>query len=168
MQAIAQAYLLAAAAVLGYMTVWYLIALVRKRNDLADTAWGLGFIMIAVLALLGQVPVSPRLGLVAALVLAWGVRLAMHVYSRNRGKAEDFRYAAAVRLGRADAREDRWPRSRAGPNTRRARACSCRCRRRRGDPRARRFEVPYVTPILPSGGKSSPSSSAEPIIGQMA
>ncbi|MDO8848790.1 MAG: DUF1295 domain-containing protein [Coriobacteriia bacterium] len=93
MQAIAQAYLIAAAAVLGYMTVWYVIALVRKRNDLADTAWGLGFIMIAGLALLGQEPVSARLGLVAALVLAWGVRLAVHVYSRNRGKAEDFRYA---------------------------------------------------------------------------
>lgn len=93
MAAIMQAYLVAAAAVLGYMTVWYVIALVRKRNDLADTAWGLGFIMIAALAILGQDPISPRLTLVGVLVLAWGIRLAVHVYSRNRGKAEDFRYA---------------------------------------------------------------------------
>lgn len=93
MAATLQAYLVAAAAVLGYMTVWYVIALIRKRNDLADTAWGLGFIMIVALAVLGQDPISPRLMLVGVLVLAWGVRLAMHVYSRNRGKAEDYRYA---------------------------------------------------------------------------
>lgn len=93
MAAVLQAYLVAAAAVLGYMTVWYVIALIRKRNDLADTAWGLGFIMIAALMVLRQQPTTARLWLVAGLVLAWGVRLAVHVYSRNRGKAEDFRYA---------------------------------------------------------------------------
>jgi steroid 5-alpha reductase family enzyme len=49
--------------------------------------------MIAAHMVLRQQPTSSRMWLVAALVLAWGVRLAIHVYSRNRGKAEDFRYA---------------------------------------------------------------------------
>ncbi|HOQ31825.1 MAG TPA: hypothetical protein PLA12_04845 [Candidatus Hydrogenedens sp.] len=30
-----------------YMTLWYMLSLVKKRNDVADVAWGLGFIILA-------------------------------------------------------------------------------------------------------------------------
>lgn len=33
--------------VLVFMIFWYITALVRKRNDIADVAWGLGFVTIA-------------------------------------------------------------------------------------------------------------------------
>ena len=27
-----------------YMSSWFLVSLLRKRNDVADVAWGLGFV----------------------------------------------------------------------------------------------------------------------------
>ena len=30
-----------------YMTAWFVIAFIKKRNDVADIAWGLGFIVAA-------------------------------------------------------------------------------------------------------------------------
>ncbi len=31
----------------GYMTLWFLISLIKRRNDVADVAWGLGFVLLA-------------------------------------------------------------------------------------------------------------------------
>jgi len=66
-----------------YMTGWFWLALLRKRNDLADIAWGLGFILIS---FLGQN------WLIRLIVICWGLRLAGHIYLRNKNKREDFRY----------------------------------------------------------------------------
>ena len=30
-----------------YMTGWYFLSLVKKRNDIADTAWGIGFVVLS-------------------------------------------------------------------------------------------------------------------------
>lgn len=79
------------ASIFLYMTLWYLIALVLKRNDIADIAWGLGFIFVCVVHLYFGVTNSIFL-LVATLTTLWGFRLALHIYSRNKGKSEDFRY----------------------------------------------------------------------------
>jgi len=78
-----------------YMTAWYLVARALSRFDVADIAWGPGFIISAFTA---AGAVSERLNhrayLVMALVIAWGMRLSLHVYLRNRGKPEDARYRA--------------------------------------------------------------------------
>jgi steroid 5-alpha reductase family enzyme len=76
-----------------YMTLAFLIALRQKRNDLADVAWGLGFIVIAIAATWMSSAITFAQIAILLLVAAWGVRLAGHVYARNRGKPEDFRYA---------------------------------------------------------------------------
>jgi steroid 5-alpha reductase family enzyme len=76
-----------------YMTVFYLAARRLRNNGLADTAWGLGFVLVAWLNVLMSGTVTARSLTVSALVTVWGLRLAFHVFSRNRGKAEDFRYA---------------------------------------------------------------------------
>ncbi len=78
----------------AYMTVWFLVALALRRNDVADVAWGLGFIVIAWSLLLVTDPRPPRLWIAAVLVTVWGVRLAYYIASRRRGKPEDYRYAA--------------------------------------------------------------------------
>lgn len=86
-----------AALVFIYMTAWFLVALVAKRNDLADVAWGLGFIVIAVYLLAHTgAPRDARQYLATALVALWGLRLAWHVARRNLrpGHGEDPRYAA--------------------------------------------------------------------------
>ena len=78
--------------VLMYMTGWFLLALWRRRNDLADIAWGGGFIVAALTAGMLQTGGTPRAWLVVLLVILWGLRLAVHIGLRNMGKGEDDRY----------------------------------------------------------------------------
>ena len=86
------AFLITAASILLYMTGWFIAARIRGRNDIADVAWGLGFILVAVVSLIAGGVYSTRGLLVSGLVLIWGLRLALHIYSRNRGRGEDPRY----------------------------------------------------------------------------
>lgn len=86
-------YLTLALTLLAYMTAWFILSVIKKRNDLADIAWGLGFILLSWLALfLGSF--SLRGLLVNLLISVWGGRLAWHIWQRNRRKQEDYRYAA--------------------------------------------------------------------------
>ena len=76
-----------------YMSAWFVLSLVKKRNDVADTAWGLGFVLLAWTSFyLGHAQDTRGL-LVGFLVSIWGIRLAWHIHSRNKGKTEDYRYA---------------------------------------------------------------------------
>ena len=75
-----------------YMTMWFLVAQVLKRNDIADIAWGTGFIVTALSAMIFTEGVAPRGFLALLLVILWGVRLACHIFFRNRRKGEDSRY----------------------------------------------------------------------------
>jgi steroid 5-alpha reductase family enzyme len=75
-----------------YMSVWFVISLIKKRNDVADIAWGLGFVLLS-WSSFGLAGVNGRRGLLACLLVSvWGIRLAWHIYSRNKGKMEDYRY----------------------------------------------------------------------------
>jgi len=87
-----EVFTITAASILVYMTGWFIAAQVRGRNDIADVAWGLGFILAAVVSLLAGGTYPLRGVLVSGLVLIWGVRLALHIHGRNRGKGEDKRY----------------------------------------------------------------------------
>ena len=76
----------------AYMAVWFCLAQALGRNDVADIAWGLGFIVMAISAMVFTENVTPRGLLTTCLVILWGLRLASHVFLRNRGKQEDPRY----------------------------------------------------------------------------
>lgn len=80
--------------VFAYMSCWFLVSLVKKRNDVADVAWGLGFILLAWTSYGISSNFAVRGLLVGILVTIWGSRLAWHIYRRNRGKPEDYRYLA--------------------------------------------------------------------------
>ena len=68
----------------------------QGRVSVVDTAWGLGFVVVAlVAAVVGDGPLWRRL-LVLLLVAVWGGRLARHMHTRNRGKGEDPRYEAML------------------------------------------------------------------------
>jgi steroid 5-alpha reductase family enzyme len=82
----------ASAAILVYMVIWFLVSLALRRNDVADVAWGGGFIVAALTTLVSGDGMTPRALLVTALVIAWGLRLSLHIGPRNRGKGEDPRY----------------------------------------------------------------------------
>jgi len=70
----------------------FLVALKLRDNSIVDVAWGAGFILVAFSTLLYSATMEPRQILVVFLVLVWGLRLAIRIYRRNRGKGEDFRY----------------------------------------------------------------------------
>ena len=84
-------YLILALVLLGYMTFWFIVSVVKKRNDVADIAWGLGFVLMAWLSFLLS-GFSFKALLVNVLVTIWGTRLAWHIYNRNKKRGEDSRY----------------------------------------------------------------------------
>lgn len=83
----------AAISIFLFMVSMYIIAQIKRDNSIVDIGWGLGFIVV-VLSQLFITPAEDSLDIViAVLVLIWGSRLALHIYIRNHGKGEDFRYA---------------------------------------------------------------------------
>ena len=40
-------YLTLVLILLGYIALWFVVSLIQKRNDVADVAWGLGFVLLA-------------------------------------------------------------------------------------------------------------------------
>ena len=74
-----------------YVITCFIISLILKRNDIADIAWGIGFVLISWSAFI-QSNYSTISLLVNILVSIWGIRLSLHIYNRNKGKPEDFRY----------------------------------------------------------------------------
>lgn len=87
-------YLVIASLLFVYMSLWFVVSLIKKRNDVADVAWGLGFVLVATTSFFLSGDSGLRGLLVIALVGIWGLRLAWHIHLRNRGKAEDYRYLA--------------------------------------------------------------------------
>jgi steroid 5-alpha reductase family enzyme len=57
-----------------------------------DIFWGLGFVLVAWVALLVGDGYAPREALITAMATAWGLRLSGYLLWRNAGKGEDFRY----------------------------------------------------------------------------
>jgi len=84
--------LLTTGCILLYMTGWFIASRLMARNDIADVAWGLGFILAAGVSLVSAGVYAPRGLLVSGMVLTWGLRLALHIHARNRGRGEDPRY----------------------------------------------------------------------------
>lgn len=77
-----------------YMSSCFLIAYLKNRNDIADVAWGLGFILMAWSSYYFSVTKTPLSLFANTLVTIWGIRLSWHIFLRNKNKTEDFRYLA--------------------------------------------------------------------------
>lgn len=89
-----QILLINLAAVALLEIVGWLISLKRKDVTIADSLWGLGFIIIAWLTFLQGDGLFWRKLIISAAVSVWGLRLAYHITRRGRGKGEDPRYTA--------------------------------------------------------------------------
>jgi steroid 5-alpha reductase family enzyme len=93
-----------AAGLLVMMAVTFGIALKAGKHSVVDTAWGIGIALTALVALVSSIgygqPVRRTLLAVAAVV--WGMRLAVYIGARNRGKPEDPRYHALLRKAKGD------------------------------------------------------------------
>jgi steroid 5-alpha reductase family enzyme len=75
-----------------FFTLFFIIAQIKKNNGLADIAWGLGFVVVAVTSLIykGDYTLIPLV--VTGLVMLWGFRLFFYIGLRNWNKPEDYRY----------------------------------------------------------------------------
>jgi steroid 5-alpha reductase family enzyme len=80
------------AAVLGFMIAVWALSVAMKNASIADTFWGLGFVLVAWITFLAAEGYLGRRMLLTLLVTAWGLRLALHIGIRSRGKGEDRRY----------------------------------------------------------------------------
>src|SRR4051794_35778567 len=78
----------------------FAVALRVGKHAVVDVTWGLGFALIALTAyVVSRVNDTGDAGrglLVTALTVVWGVRLAVHIALRSRGKGEDPRYASLM------------------------------------------------------------------------
>lgn len=78
--------------VFGWAIFWFLLSVLLKRNDIADTAWGLFPIFLGGYIFFTQQVFSAWIILYAAIFL-WGARLSWHIAKRTFAKKEeDFRY----------------------------------------------------------------------------
>jgi steroid 5-alpha reductase family enzyme len=82
------------AILLGCMIGLWFPSLVLKNASIVDIFWGLGFVIVAWLTFYMADGYLGRKILICALVTVWGLRLAIHIGKRNRGKGEDRRYQA--------------------------------------------------------------------------
>ncbi len=86
-----------AAAAIGVAVVaLWVLSLPLRNASIADIFWPLGFVVVAAISSRAS-GYGPRKALVGALVAVWGLRLAIHLYLRNRGHGEDPRYRAMRR-----------------------------------------------------------------------
>lgn len=85
--------LTAAIVVFIFMVGLFILAQVLKNNSVVDIGWGLGFIAVVGALFVRRPALYPAKLVLMALVLVWGLRLSMHIFLRNAGKPEDFRYA---------------------------------------------------------------------------
>jgi len=74
------------------MNIFFVVSLILKRNDVADSAWGIGFIVIAIFNLIISGDFQRTKFILTFLILLWGLRLTIYLTIRNWGKTEDFRY----------------------------------------------------------------------------
>lgn len=87
-------WLTVGAAILLVMVLIWLTSLRLKNSSIIDIFWGPLFVLTAwIVFFTAQDGFLPRKLLVAGMVSIWGLRLAWHIYRRNHGKPEDFRYA---------------------------------------------------------------------------
>lgn len=87
-----QSIILSISIIAVFMTLMFFLSLIKKDNSIVDTAYGIGFILIALGTTLVFNPSYLVAAIVTSCICVWAVRLSSRIYLRNRNKPEDFRY----------------------------------------------------------------------------
>jgi len=82
------------AVIAGVMALVWLLSLARRDASIIDPCWGLGFVLVSLVAYLLNCPATLRTTLLVALTSVWGARLSVYLLWRNSGHGEDRRYQA--------------------------------------------------------------------------
>ncbi|AOW94131.1 hypothetical protein BFN03_19510 [Rhodococcus sp. WMMA185] len=81
----------------------YLIGRRIRRYNVVDVSWGLGFVLVALIAAVLGEGDGLRRWLIFVLVAIWGLRLTWHMYAKSAGKGEDPRYVAMLERAGGDS-----------------------------------------------------------------
>lgn len=75
------------------LALLWLISLAKRDASIIDSFWGFGFVLIAAAGIISVGKPDEVAGVIAGLVILWGLRLTAHLFSRWwREGAEDYRY----------------------------------------------------------------------------
>jgi steroid 5-alpha reductase family enzyme len=78
-------------ALLVFVHLFFIYAISKKRNDIADVAWGLGFVLLALIGVIYNY--NTKTFIIFLLVSVWGIRLFSYILKKfRREKAENARY----------------------------------------------------------------------------
>ncbi|HEY3428640.1 MAG TPA: DUF1295 domain-containing protein [Acidimicrobiia bacterium] len=86
------------------LVLTWAVSLPAKDASIVDVAWGFGFVVIGWVTF-AQFPDGPLSMIPLAMVTIWGLRLAIYIGLRKRGKGEDYRYKSM-----RDKAKDTFPR----------------------------------------------------------
>jgi steroid 5-alpha reductase family enzyme len=87
------AYLMMGLVILILMAILWLVSLWLKNSSIVDIFWGTGFVICAWAGFaLTPEGFAGRKWLLVVLTSIWGLRLTLHILTRNWRKGEDFRY----------------------------------------------------------------------------
>lgn len=84
--------IIAAICMFLFMSTIWLIAVKLDNYSIVDIIWGITFIITTTVVLVYTGLYNVVSLTIAALVLIWGLRLSIYLFSRNAGKPEDYRY----------------------------------------------------------------------------
>lgn len=85
-------YFQALALIIAFMTLLWLVSVIKKNASIVDPFWGFGFVMLAWFYFFQTEGIEERKLVLITLVTLWGLRLSIFLGIRNWAKPEDFRY----------------------------------------------------------------------------
>jgi steroid 5-alpha reductase family enzyme len=79
--------------IISLLTMIWVISLIVKDASIVDSFWGLGFVILTWFYHFKITDNQNFRSLVLCIMTTiWGVRLALHIFTRNHGNGEDYRY----------------------------------------------------------------------------
>lgn len=87
-----QVYLQGLLLIVGFFTIVWGISVILKNASIVDIFWGLGFVLVNGFYFFTTSGYSVLRTITVVLVTLWGLRLSAHIFYRNLGKPEDYRY----------------------------------------------------------------------------
>jgi len=78
--------------IIVFMTLLWLVSVLKKNASIVDPFWGLGFVLLAWYYNFQSEGLEERKLIITVLITLWGLRLSIFLGIRNWNKPEDFRY----------------------------------------------------------------------------
>ena len=76
-----------------FFTLLWAVSLPLKDASIVDRFWGLGFMFFYVVSVIyTHAEITPKNIIGFVLISLWALRLSIHIHTRNKGHAEDYRY----------------------------------------------------------------------------